>query len=252
MKTKRGGRELNPTDAARKQARKREIKRNKAERTYIRDAFGKAQNTSKLGELKAELEELIKIEQTGELNKLQKLRKRVVLEAYEVAVRKKKVKQHIVLLLGGHGSRNMPLLLTEQQQRERSLHDAQCLAEQQTCHQHADLEVVTHLSCRKRRSGRSRQQRRASSCRMGACPACRCPSRPHSRQDQSQGCRRHPCSRHCQQALAQRVSFLCTQLVPDAAVLALRTSGRSSSRHTASVCWQHAGRRTPSKLQLLL
>lgn len=91
MKTKRAGRELNPTDAYRKQARKREIKRNKAERTYIRDAFGKAQNTSKLTELKTELEELIKIEQTGELNKLQKLRKKVVQEAYEVAVRKKKV-----------------------------------------------------------------------------------------------------------------------------------------------------------------
>ena len=92
-KTKRGGRELNPTDAFRKQARKREIKRNRAERTYIRDAFGKAQNTSKLQELKTELEELIKIEQTGELNKLQKLRKRVVLEAYEVAVRRKKVRR---------------------------------------------------------------------------------------------------------------------------------------------------------------
>lgn len=124
MKTKRGGRELNPTDAARKQARKREIKRNKAERTYIRDAFGKAHNTSKLGELKAELEELIKIEQTGELNKLQKLRKRVVLEAYEVAVRKKKVRQHIVLLLGGHGSMHMPSLSAEQQQQERSLLEA--------------------------------------------------------------------------------------------------------------------------------
>lgn len=92
MKTKRAGRELNPTDAYRKQARKREIKRNKAERTYIRDAFGKAHNTSKLLELKEELEELIKIEQTGELNKLQKLRKKVVQEAYEVAVRKKKVR----------------------------------------------------------------------------------------------------------------------------------------------------------------
>jgi hypothetical protein len=117
MKTKRGGRELNPTDAARKKARQREIKRNKAERTYIRDAFGKAQNTSKLGELKAELEELIKIEQTGELNKLQKLRKRVVLEAYEVAVRKKKVRQQPVQLLGGHGSRHMPLSSAEQQQQ---------------------------------------------------------------------------------------------------------------------------------------
>jgi hypothetical protein len=98
MKTKRGGRELNPTDAYRKQSRKREIKRNRAERTYIRDAFGKAQHTEKLNELKAELEELIKLEnEKGELNKLQKLRKRVVLDAYEVAVRKKKVRRQSVL-----------------------------------------------------------------------------------------------------------------------------------------------------------
>lgn len=116
MKTKRGGRELNPTDAFRKQARKRENKRNKAERTYIRDAFGKAQNTDKLSELKAELEELIAEEQqSGELNRLQKLRKKVVLEAYEVAIRKKKVRRllwitvewarlHGAAAVAGHGA----------------------------------------------------------------------------------------------------------------------------------------------------
>lgn len=81
---------MNPTDAYRKQARKREIKRNKAERTFIRDAFGKR---TQAAELKSELEELIAQEETAEgLSKLQKLRKKVVLEAYEAAIRKQKVR----------------------------------------------------------------------------------------------------------------------------------------------------------------
>lgn len=84
---------MNPTDAYRKQARKREIKRNKAERHYIREAFSRKTQAS---ELKAELEQLIAIEQTEELTKLQKLRKKVVQEAYENAIRKQKV---CVLLL---------------------------------------------------------------------------------------------------------------------------------------------------------
>ncbi|KAF6256450.1 hypothetical protein COO60DRAFT_1657786 [Scenedesmus sp. NREL 46B-D3] len=86
MKTK-GGREMNPTDAYRKQARKREIKRNRAERHYIREAFNKK---TLAADLKAELEQLIATEQTEELTKLQKLRKKVVQEAYENAIRKQK------------------------------------------------------------------------------------------------------------------------------------------------------------------
>jgi hypothetical protein len=88
MKTK-GGREMNPTDAYRKQARKREIKRNRAERHYIREAFNKK---TLAADLKAELEQLIATEQTEELTKLQKLRKKVVQEAYENAIRKQKVR----------------------------------------------------------------------------------------------------------------------------------------------------------------
>jgi hypothetical protein len=88
MKTK-GGREMNPTDAYRKQARKREIKRNRAERHYIREAFNKK---TLAADLKAELEQLIATEQNEELTKLQKLRKKVVQEAYENAIRKQKVR----------------------------------------------------------------------------------------------------------------------------------------------------------------
>ncbi|KAF8068275.1 ERF071 [Scenedesmus sp. PABB004] len=73
--------------AAAKQARKREIKRNKAERTFVRETHFRKTAAS---ELKAELEELIALEQTEELTKLQKLRKKVVLEAYETAIRKQK------------------------------------------------------------------------------------------------------------------------------------------------------------------
>jgi hypothetical protein len=88
MKTK-GGKLMNPADAFRKEQRKREIKRNKAERQYIRDAGSKKDDPSVL---RAELEQLIALEQTTEgLNRLQKLRKKVVLEAYEAAVRRKKV-----------------------------------------------------------------------------------------------------------------------------------------------------------------
>lgn len=83
---------MNPTDAYRKQARKREIKRNRAERHYIREAFNK--NTL-AADLKAELEQLISIEQNEELTKLQKLRKKVVQEAYENAIRKQKVRASV-------------------------------------------------------------------------------------------------------------------------------------------------------------
>ena len=80
---------MNPADAFRKQERKREIARNKAERKYIRDASGKKDTPETL---KEELAELIRLEQTAELNKLQRLRKRVLQEAFEASIRRKKVR----------------------------------------------------------------------------------------------------------------------------------------------------------------
>lgn len=78
MKTKGGCHALNPADAFRKQQRKKEIARNKAERQYIRDAYGRK---DKPAELREELKELIELEQQGVPSKLQKIRKKVLQEA---------------------------------------------------------------------------------------------------------------------------------------------------------------------------
>lgn len=68
-------------------ARQREIKKNKVERGYIRETYSRsAQSTS----LKAELESLIKVEQRTELTKPQRLRKKVLMQAFELAVRREK------------------------------------------------------------------------------------------------------------------------------------------------------------------
>lgn len=92
VKTK-GGRLMNPADAFRKEQRKKEITRNKAERKYIREAFGKKDKPT---ELREELKELIELEQNGTLNKMQKLRKKIVQEAFDAAVKKQKVLPRIL------------------------------------------------------------------------------------------------------------------------------------------------------------
>lgn len=79
---------MNPADAFRKQQRKKEIARNKAERQYIRDAYGRKDKPS---ELREELKELIELEQHGNLSKLQKIRKKVLQEAYDAAIKRQKV-----------------------------------------------------------------------------------------------------------------------------------------------------------------
>ena len=86
MKTKKHS--MNPADAFRKAQRKKEIARNKAERSYVRDAYGRK---DKPQELREELKELIELEQQGTLNKLQKIRKKVLQEAYDAALKKQKV-----------------------------------------------------------------------------------------------------------------------------------------------------------------
>ncbi|GBF91864.1 formin [Raphidocelis subcapitata] len=86
MKTK-GGHSMNPADAFRKAERKKEIARNKAERQFIRSAFGRR---DKPQELREELKELIELEQEGPLSKLQKIRKKVLQEAYDTALKRQK------------------------------------------------------------------------------------------------------------------------------------------------------------------
>jgi hypothetical protein len=158
-----GGRIMNPTDAYRKQARKREIKRNKAERHYIREAFSRK---TQLEELKSELEQLIALEQTAEgLNKLQKLRKKVVMEAYEVAIRRQKV--------GAILSALPTFFVFEQCQGAPTLLCASAITR---------LLFTFSVGSRKKSTARSRQRKKASSCMLG-CQAYPSPSLHHCLQD---------------------------------------------------------------------
>ena len=84
------GRVVNPADAFRKAERKKEIARNKAERQFERDA-GKKKETP--GELRAELAALIDAEQAAPLSKLQKIRTKVLQEAYDAALKRQKVRR---------------------------------------------------------------------------------------------------------------------------------------------------------------
>ena len=93
MKTKRAGRLMNPADAARKEARKKEIVRNRNERKWLRESHAKL---DKPEEIRDELKELIELEQASTLNKMQRLRKKILQEAYEAALQRKKVGIRIV------------------------------------------------------------------------------------------------------------------------------------------------------------
>lgn len=101
-KTK-GGRSLNPADAFRKEQRKKEVARNKLERKFIR---GAGALKSKPEELKKELQEIIEVEENGTLSKALKLRKKAVQEAYDQAIKRKKVCQS-ACARQSHSSRRM-------------------------------------------------------------------------------------------------------------------------------------------------
>lgn len=105
VKTK-GGRLMNPTDSFRKEQRKKEIQRNKMERKYMRDAHSKKTNPE---EIKGQLQELLDLEEQlvnggKALPKMQRLRKKVLQEAYDAALKRKKEEEakakHAI-----HGSR---------------------------------------------------------------------------------------------------------------------------------------------------
>lgn len=88
VKTK-GGRLLNPADAFRKEQRKKEVARNKMERKFIREG---AKLRSDPDTLKKELQELIDMEESGgTLPKNLKLKKKALQEAYDQAIKRKKV-----------------------------------------------------------------------------------------------------------------------------------------------------------------
>ncbi|GMH33184.1 hypothetical protein BSKO_01018 [Bryopsis sp. KO-2023] len=86
VKTK-GGRLMNPTDAFRKEQRKKEIQRNKLERKYQREAHRRINDPV---ELKQELQRVLEAEKEGMLNKTLRLKKKVLQEAYDQALKRKK------------------------------------------------------------------------------------------------------------------------------------------------------------------
>jgi hypothetical protein len=89
VKTK-GGRLMNPADAFRKEQRKKENVRNKKERDWLRAANTKI---SKPDELRKELQELIEKEQAGfNLSRDEKLKKRILQDAYDLAYKRKTVR----------------------------------------------------------------------------------------------------------------------------------------------------------------
>lgn len=88
VKTK-GGREMNPADAFRKEQRKKEVARNKLERKFVRGAIAKK---DKPDDLKSELKQIIEAEQEGPLNKQLRLRKKVLQEAFDKSIKAKKVR----------------------------------------------------------------------------------------------------------------------------------------------------------------
>lgn len=79
---------MNPTDAFRKEERRKQVNRNRLERKFQREAYRKINNASSL---KAELSSLIAAGEEGTLNKTQRLKKKVLKDAYDQALRKQRV-----------------------------------------------------------------------------------------------------------------------------------------------------------------
>eukprot|EP00798_Chlamydomonas_sp_ICE-L_P020697 gene20697-27501_t len=78
---------INPADAQRKLERKKEISRNKMERKFVREAQSKRENPL---DIRKQLEEIIEAEDAAPLNKALRLRKKVLQEAYDAALKRKK------------------------------------------------------------------------------------------------------------------------------------------------------------------
>lgn len=86
VKTK-SGRSMNPTDAYRKEERRKQVNRNKLERKFQREAHRKINNASSLRD---ELTSIIASGDDGALNKTMRLKKKVLKDAYDQALRKQK------------------------------------------------------------------------------------------------------------------------------------------------------------------
>ncbi|KDD72099.1 hypothetical protein H632_c3867p0, partial [Helicosporidium sp. ATCC 50920] len=84
MVKKGSGRELNPADAFRKSQRAKEVSRNKKERQFNREALS---HTNDPALLREQLTEILAAEEAGSITAAQRLKKRSLQHAYDVALR---------------------------------------------------------------------------------------------------------------------------------------------------------------------
>ncbi|KAG2640613.1 protein EARLY FLOWERING 5-like isoform X1 [Panicum virgatum] len=87
MKTTKGGKVMNPTDAFRKQQRKKELKRNKKERKKVREVGILKKDPEAIRE---QIEKLEKMKADGALDKARKHKKRQLEDTYNLIVKKRK------------------------------------------------------------------------------------------------------------------------------------------------------------------
>lgn len=87
MAKTKNGRLMNPTDAYRKEQHRKQVNRNKLERKLQREAHSKINNASSL---KDELSSIIHAEESGTINKTLRLKKKVLQDAYDHALKKQK------------------------------------------------------------------------------------------------------------------------------------------------------------------
>ncbi|KAK9833413.1 hypothetical protein WJX81_003227 [Elliptochloris bilobata] len=87
MVKKKGGRDMNPADAWRKQIRQKEILRNKKERRFQRDAHALKADPEAI---KEELKTVINMEVEGKVNLSVRMKKKALQGALEAAAKKKK------------------------------------------------------------------------------------------------------------------------------------------------------------------
>ncbi|GJN09985.1 hypothetical protein PR202_ga28043 [Eleusine coracana subsp. coracana] len=87
MKTTKGGKVMNPTDAFRKQQRKKELKRNKKERKKVREVGILKKDPEAVRE---QIEKLEKMKADGALDKARKHKKRQLEDTYNLIIKKRK------------------------------------------------------------------------------------------------------------------------------------------------------------------
>ncbi|KAJ1288140.1 hypothetical protein BS78_02G067200 [Paspalum vaginatum] len=87
MKTTKGGKVMNPTDAFRKEQRKKELKRNKKERKKVREVGILKKDPEAIRE---QIEKLEKMKADGALDKARKHKKRQLEDTYNLIVKKRK------------------------------------------------------------------------------------------------------------------------------------------------------------------